>query len=285
MNQPLLSLPITGLPLEVLVAVLLVFGVTALVQLLLWRTRREPFLLLWALAWAAFTLRYVPQLWGQALDLRSPLAVVGVVRDLCFLAGASLYAGRRWWRWCVPPLLLEAALVLAGSLRHPEFGGTATMVRLLVAGLALGSVAVVLATSSRPAHKPRRLSIVGILILVAAIFVLPVLGSDDVMLLGILMQLGALATVLGLAIAELEETSAERVAALRRLEGTMQHAIRGQANVCVDCDRVESTGGIWRAPEAFVLSATNAQVTHGICPACADREFGVDISDVQVRAR
>lgn len=285
MNQPLLSAPITGLPLEVLVAVLLVFGVTGLVQLLLWRSRREPFLLLWALAWIAFTLRYVPQLWGQALDLRSPLAALGVLRDICFLAGASLYAGQRWWRWCVPPLVLEAALILAGSLTHPGFGGTATTVRLVVAGIALGSVALVLGRSTRPGRLPRRLSVVGILILAVAIFVMPVLGSDDVMLLGILMQLGALATVLGIAIAELDEASAERLTALRRLEGTMQHAIRGQANVCVDCDRVESAGGLWRAPEAFVLSATNAEVTHGICPACAEREFGVDLSDVEVRAR
>ena len=85
--------------------------------------------------------------------------------------------------------------------------------------------------------------------------------------------------MLGIAFAELDEASALRLAALKKLEGTMQHVLRGHANVCADCDRVEAADGAWRAPEEFIYSATNASVTHGICPPCAKREFGIDIAD------
>ena len=51
----------------------------------------------------------------------------------------------------------------------------------------------------------------------------------------------------------------------------MPHAIRGQAKVCSDCDRVEAADGIRRRAEEFVHRATNAAVTHGICVSRAAR--------------
>lgn len=284
MNQTFLPGLISGLPLQAIIAVMLSLLVAAVVHLLLWRMRRETYLLLWGLAWSAFALRYAPMLWGAPFDARATLSVVGTARDLLFVAGASLYTGRRWWRWLLVPAAAEALLILSGSLRHPTFGVLALGVRVSSAVVALLIVAAVLARSGRAGRGSRRMSVTGLLILAGVLLVGTAITGRASEVIAILIQLGALALVLGIAFAELGEASALRLAALKKLEGTMQHALRGHANVCADCDRVEAADGSWRAPEEFIYSATNASVTHGICPPCAKREFGIDSADAAASA-
>ncbi len=285
MNQLPVPEPVFGLPLQAIVAAILSLLLAAVVHLLLWRMRRETYLLLWGLAWSAFVVRYAPMLWGAPFDPRSTLSVVGTVRDLLFVGGASLYAGRRWWRWLVIPAAAEILFILAGSLRHPTFGFLALGLRISASAIAPIVVAAVLARSDRPGRVSRRISVAGLLILAGVLFAGPSMAADYSDFFAILIQLGALALVLGIAFAELDEASALRLAALRKLEGTMQHALRGHTNVCADCDRVEAADGVWRAPEAFIYSATNAAVSHGICPACAKREFGIESDDATDVAR
>jgi len=280
LNASVLPGQIAGLPLQAIIAGLLSVAVAATVHLLLWRARREPYLLLWGLAWIAFALRYMPMLWGVPFDASSKLSAIGTVRDLLFLSGAAQYTGRRWWRWLLLPAAVEILLILAGSLRHPILGSLGLGVRVVSSVTGIALVALVLARSERPGRRTRLLSSAGLLIIAGVLFAAPRLAETVSGSLAILIQIGALAYSVGIAFAELDEASAHRLGALRKLEGTMQHALRGHANVCVDCDRVEAADGAWRAPEAFVYSATNAMVTHGICPACAKREFGIDVADV-----
>ncbi len=284
MNQTFLPGLISGVPLQAIIAGMLSLLVAAVMHLLLWRMRRETYLLLWGLAWSAFALRYAPMLWGVPFDARAPLSVVGTARDLFFVAGASLYMGHRWWRWLLLPAAVEALLILSGSLRHPTFGGLALSVRVSSSVVALLIVAAVLARAGRAGRGSRRMSVAGLLILAGVLLVSPAVTGGASEAIAILIQLGALALVLGIAFAELDEASALRLAALKKLEGTMQHALRGHANVCADCDRVEAADRSWRAPEEFIYSATNASVTHGICPPCAKREFGIDSADAAASA-
>lgn len=273
--------PVFGLPLQAIVAGMLSLLVAGVVHLLLWRMRREKYLLLWGLAWSAFALRYAPMLWGAPFDFRSTLSVVGTARDLLFVVGAFYYTGRRWWRWLMVPAALEVILIVLGSLRHPTFGPLALGVRIGSSVVALLIVAAVLARSERFGRRPRRMSVAGLLILAGVLLAGPSMAADISGFLAIPIQLGALTLVLSLAFAELDEASALRLAALKKLEGTMQHALRGHANVCADCNRVESADDVWCAPEAFIYSSTSAPVTHGICPPCAKREFGIDIVDAK----
>ena len=284
MNQSSFPNLISGVPLQAIIAGMLSLLVAAVVHLLLWRMRRETYLLLWGLAWSAFALRYAPMLWGAPFDPRATLSVVGTTRDLLFVAGASLYTGHSWWRWLLVPAAAEALLILSGSLRHPTFGALALGVRVSSSVVALLIVAAVLARAGRAGRGSRRMSVAGILILAGVLLVAPVITGGASEVIAILIQLGALALVLGIAFAELDEASALRLATLKNLEGTMQHALRGHANVCSDCDRVEAADGAWRAPEEFIYSATNAPVTHGICPPCAKREFGIDGPDAMAAA-
>ena len=86
-------------------------------------------------------------------------------------------------------------------------------------------------------------------------------------------QVAYLAIAVGLGIAELDEAADLRSAAVSRLAGTMGHVLRGHANVCSRCHRVEDQSHEWRRPEVFVKTHTEADVTHGICPSCIEQHF------------
>lgn len=261
------------MPTEELISVLLSLVVAGVVHLMLWRSRGERHLLLWGLSWFAFAARFSPMLWGDSFDARSTLALLGIARDFLLIAGASLYAGRQWWRGWLPFTLAETVLLLAGSTTHPEWGPIATGIRFAIMALALAATAVIVLGVPHPSAGARRLMAAGLLTIACAGPALLVLGAFAGQIVGALVQLGALAVTLGVAFSELDAAGRKRLQALAALEGTMQHAIRGHANVCVDCSRVEAADGVWHTPEAFIRSATTAPVTHGICPECTRRVF------------
>ncbi len=266
-----LSTPITGLPAGALISVTLAMVVAGVLHLLLHHGTRERYLLYWGIAWLAFAARYVPVILAGTLDNRSPLNLLGALRDLLLVLGASAYLERRWARAWVPLFLAEVATIAAGMLAHPVIGGVLAVARLLIAASAMGLVAVALVTAQRTAPAARRLSAVGYGCVALALGLLPMLGAAQVPYLGLLLNLGVVLVPLGLAMAELEQASRLRLAALAEMEGMMTSAIRGKAGVCEDCGRVESAKGEWRTPEEFIRRATTAPVTHGICPACTER--------------
>jgi ABC-type nickel/cobalt efflux system permease component RcnA len=64
------------------------------------------------------------------------------------------------------------------------------------------------------------------------------------------------------------EANAEReraTAALRRLEGIIP--------ICAYCHQVRTEAGAWEQLDQYVRSRTDADFSHGMCPACAQRHF------------
>jgi ABC-type nickel/cobalt efflux system permease component RcnA len=64
------------------------------------------------------------------------------------------------------------------------------------------------------------------------------------------------------------EATAEReraTAALRRLEGIIP--------ICAYCHQVRTEAGAWEQLDQYVRSRTDADFSHGVCPACAQKHF------------
>lgn len=68
----------------------------------------------------------------------------------------------------------------------------------------------------------------------------------------------------------------ERQALTARLEETLTRAISGFIPICSGCHKIRDDKGRWTAVEQFVGSRTGAEFSHGLCPACAARLYGMD---------
>jgi hypothetical protein len=260
------------LPLELAVSLVASLVTVALLHAMLWRAHREQYLLWWVAAWLLFACRYSPMLGLRALDSFSGTVVFGILRDFCFVVGASLYAKRPTWRWWGLLTAIELALRASGATARTDIAPVWDAARPALAAAASTLVAVALVANSRPAPVARRVAAAGYLAF-AIDAALAVAGIRTAGLF-VLDQLAFLSVGVGFALADLEETSALHTQALARLAGTMEHVLRGHANVCSQCHRVEDRSHDWHRPESFVRRPTNANVTHGICPACAKRHFG-----------
>jgi methyl-accepting chemotaxis protein len=51
--------------------------------------------------------------------------------------------------------------------------------------------------------------------------------------------------------------------------------LRGILPICASCKRIRTDGGQWQAVESYVRDHTNAEFSHGLCPDCARRDWGV----------
>lgn len=75
---------------------------------------------------------------------------------------------------------------------------------------------------------------------------------------------------------------ARQVSALLQWRRTMGHlaqalgrvrTLEGLIPICASCKSVRSDEGYWERVESFITAHTSAQMTHGICPNCAEAEF------------
>ncbi len=75
--------------------------------------------------------------------------------------------------------------------------------------------------------------------------------------------------------AELLEANRE----LDRINRTLQDALseikvlRGLLPICASCKKIRDDAGQWKALEVYIQDRSEATFTHGICPACAARDF------------
>ena len=51
------------------------------------------------------------------------------------------------------------------------------------------------------------------------------------------------------------------------------HVSRSLITVCAWCKKTRNSEGVWRRPQADGQAYTNADFTHGICPACAEQSY------------
>ncbi len=68
---------------------------------------------------------------------------------------------------------------------------------------------------------------------------------------------------------ELERINKELKAALKNIE-----VLQGLLPMCAWCKSIRIDDGYWQEVSAYLASHTSAQVTHSICPDCANKKFG-----------
>jgi hypothetical protein len=73
-----------------------------------------------------------------------------------------------------------------------------------------------------------------------------------------------------LALAEAFRTNADLVAELRDALANVK-TLSGLLPVCAWCHRARSDSGYWQQIEAYVVEHSEAQITHGLCPDCAEK--------------
>jgi PAS domain S-box-containing protein len=60
----------------------------------------------------------------------------------------------------------------------------------------------------------------------------------------------------------------------RKLAQEEVRVLRGILPICASCKRIRNEAGEWEAVESYVREHTNAEFTHGMCPACAKKVWG-----------
>lgn len=53
--------------------------------------------------------------------------------------------------------------------------------------------------------------------------------------------------------------------------------LRGLLPICSFCKQIRDDGGDWHRLESYIQSRTDARFTHGICPGCMAREYGMTV--------
>jgi PAS domain S-box-containing protein len=60
----------------------------------------------------------------------------------------------------------------------------------------------------------------------------------------------------------------------RKLAEDAVKVLQGILPICASCKRIRNEDGIWEAVELYVRERTDAEFSHGLCPACAARDWG-----------
>ena len=85
---------------------------------------------------------------------------------------------------------------------------------------------------------------------------------------------------------DLEKMVATRTAELEVMIQELQNALsevktlRGIMPICSYCKKIRDDEGYWNQVDQYVSAHTDAKFSHGICPACFEREMkGIETSD------
>lgn len=73
----------------------------------------------------------------------------------------------------------------------------------------------------------------------------------------------------------LRRTKEERESLVRELQEALANvkALRGLLPICAHCKNIRDDKGYWSQIEIYIRERSEAQFTHGICPACARRLY------------
>ena len=66
-------------------------------------------------------------------------------------------------------------------------------------------------------------------------------------------------------------TSRSRFRAVKEIR-----TLRGIIPICAACKQIRDDGGFWHRVEEYVRLNTEAEFTHGMCPACLEEYYGID---------
>ncbi|MBI5521992.1 MAG: hypothetical protein HY910_05130 [Desulfarculus sp.] len=220
----------------------------------------------------------------------------GLVMSLCLVAqGLALLLGQR------PPLAFHLAVSvanLAGFLYFtymlPSFSGRVVVFSLAIIVLGAEMARRLLPLRQKP-NDPTRLLVLFTLITCMAAFSLRIaLTSLDacqgllqdrvinvVFLVFFPMSVVALNfSLLGLAASRFARQKDEVNATLAETNGQLQEALdnvrtlSGLLPICSHCKKIRDDQGYWQQIEGYLREHTDADFTHGICPACAQELYG-----------
>jgi hypothetical protein len=76
-------------------------------------------------------------------------------------------------------------------------------------------------------------------------------------------------------ITELKQAEEERERLIRQLQEALASikTLRGLLPICYSCKQIRDDKGYWNQIDTYVREHTEAEFTHGICPACAQKLF------------
>ena len=57
--------------------------------------------------------------------------------------------------------------------------------------------------------------------------------------------------------------------------------LRGLLPICASCKKIRDDKGYWNQLEVYIQSNFGAKITHGLCPDCAKRLYGVPFEAVE----
>lgn len=80
---------------------------------------------------------------------------------------------------------------------------------------------------------------------------------------------------------ELRRLAAERKDVVEQLEKTLKHmkTLHGLLPICAFCHRIRNDDGSWERFESYISRHSEADFTHGFCPECNEKHYGVKLSD------
>ena len=82
-------------------------------------------------------------------------------------------------------------------------------------------------------------------------------------------------------IAALKQAEDERERLIRQLQEALASikTLRGLLPICYSCKQIRDDKGYWNQIETYIHDHTDANFTHGICPACASKLYSHYLSD------
>jgi len=57
--------------------------------------------------------------------------------------------------------------------------------------------------------------------------------------------------------------------------------LRGLLPICASCKKIRDDKGYWNQLEAYIQNNFGAKITHGMCPDCAKRPYGVPFEGIE----
>lgn len=76
-------------------------------------------------------------------------------------------------------------------------------------------------------------------------------------------------------IAALKQAEEERERLIRELQDALANikTLRGLLPICFSCKQIRDDKGYWNQIDTYLLEHTDAEITHGICPTCAQKLY------------
>ena len=254
--------------------------IASLIFLYLWIRDRESYLIIWALAWMLWVVRYTFGLLSAEVEL-VPASVVlpllALARGGLILWGTYSLIRRPVPRFWLALLGVDLGLILLeGVLRTPIsiLGPPGTPHYLLFSACLTWSGVLLARAQTLPRFESR---VTGSALVVFGVAqatypmlgVLPAWYTQSVYILVATLQ--ALIPI-GVLMAHLRRSSNEVGALHDALEGALTRALAELLPICAHCKAIREEGE-WVDLERYVSDRTEATFTHGVCPTCMDEHY------------